>query len=124
MASQMCLLWKLRELSRVLTARDRLCSGGRLRPPEWAGGGQPTRFCLATQDPKSPHCPSFNSILLCSYHDGEIRTMLARHSRKKSGGGIDERASTMPLPLPEPGAPSRRRRLRACLKLKHSEAVA
>ncbi len=43
----------------------------------------------------------------CSYYDGEIRTMLARHSRKKSGGGIDARAGTLPLPLPEPGGHGR-----------------
>ncbi|GAB4824088.1 hypothetical protein N2152v2_011134 [Parachlorella kessleri] len=41
------------------------------------------------------------------YYDGEIRTMLARHRRKKVGGGIDERAGTLPLPLPEAGDPSR-----------------
>ena len=38
-----------------------------------------------------------------SYYDGELRTMLSRHSKKKAGGGIDERAGTLPLPLPAPG---------------------
>jgi ribonuclease Z len=42
------------------------------------------------------------------YYDGELSAMLARHTRKRSGGGADLRAAVVPLPLPPPGDPSLR----------------
>ncbi|KAI3438563.1 hypothetical protein D9Q98_000990 [Chlorella vulgaris] len=41
------------------------------------------------------------------YYDAELRTLLARHTRKRSNSGIDLRAGVLPLPLPEPGDPGR-----------------
>lgn len=41
------------------------------------------------------------------YYDAEIRTLLARHTRKRSNSGIDLRAGVMPQPLPPPGDPRR-----------------
>lgn len=45
---------------------------------------------------------------LCSYFDGEVRTLLQRHTRKRtSSTGIDLRAGALPLSVPPPGDPSR-----------------
>lgn len=45
------------------------------------------------------------------YCDAELRTLLSRHTRKKSNPGIDTRAGSLPLPLPPPGDPTRTGRL-------------
>eukprot|EP00887_Chlorella_sp_A99_P004663 scaffold4.g4663.t1 len=45
------------------------------------------------------------------YYDGEIRTMLARHTRKRQGSRVDLRAGTLPLTLPPPGDPGTAPRL-------------
>ena len=41
------------------------------------------------------------------YYDGELSPMLKRHTKKRSGGGSDLRAGTLPQRLPPPGDPSR-----------------
>lgn len=58
----------------------------------------------------SPHSwpvPPFPCGTVCRYYDAEIRTLLARHTRKRSNSGIDLRAGVMPQPLPPPGDPRR-----------------
>lgn len=39
------------------------------------------------------------------YYDGQLSTMLSRHTRKKQGSGIDARSGTLPQELPPPGDP-------------------
>jgi len=41
------------------------------------------------------------------YYDGELSAMLKRHTKKRSGGGSDLRAGTLPQKLPAPGDPRR-----------------
>jgi ribonuclease Z len=48
-----------------------------------------------------------SAVRRCRYYDAEIRTLLARHTRKRSNSGIDLRAGVMPQPLPPPGDPRR-----------------
>lgn len=40
------------------------------------------------------------------YYDGELSTMLTRHTQKKQSGGIDERSGLLHMAVPSPGDPS------------------
>ena len=52
------------------------------------------------------YCPSA-LCTACRYYDGEMRPLLARHTRKRSNTGIDLRAGALPLVLPPAGDPTR-----------------
>lgn len=41
------------------------------------------------------------------YYDGQLSTMLARHTKKRANSGADLRAGSLPQDLPQPGDPTR-----------------